>query len=279
MSDLAGSHSPKPQALACGLVTNITVGLPLEDVLPDDSYIRDAFATSANVFRGRPTPITVVVLGEDFNDAGARARFRVVVAGASNLSFAMAVAPHWMDAYEAWSSASPSGLYLDRMAAFLGAETAWQEHVTCTDAACTAIASAKFVIIAKMAQPGGTVLDELRSRDALDALLVTPYPGGNVVVSSQPYMFAESDEATWNGVLTTCCFALVGILGVCCCLSSVSTACFVTVCVAMIDIDLLLLAYAWDVRLNSISYGARRRSSRARASSGHWWPSMALDDP
>jgi len=241
-------------ALACGLVTNITVGLPLEDVLPDDSYIRDAFATSANVFRGRPTPITVVVLGEDFNDAGARARFRVVVAGASNLSFAMAVAPHWMDAYEAWSSASPSGLYLDRMAAFLGAETAWQEHVTCTDAACTAIASAKFVIIAKMAQPGGTVLDELRSRDALDALLVTPYPGGNVVVSSQPYMFAESDEATWNGVLTTCCFALVGILGVCCCLSSVSTACFVTVCVAMIDIDLLLLAYAWDVRLNSISY-------------------------
>ncbi len=244
-------------ALACALVSDLTVGLPLTDVLPDDSYIRDAFDTATHVFRGRPTPITIVVLDEDFNDARARERFHHAVGGVGNLSFVMAAAPDWMTAYEAWGgggTVASGGLYLDQMARFLAAEPSWQDDVQCATASCTSLVTAKFVVFAMMARPGGSLMDELRLRDAIDALLRTPYPAGNVVVASPPFQFAESDEGTWVGVISTCCLACAGILGVCCCMVSTSTALVITLSVAMIDIDLLLLAYAWQVRLNSISY-------------------------
>ena len=55
-----------------------------------------------NIFRGRPTPVTTVVQGEDFNDATTRATFHAAVNELAALDFSIVAEPNWMDAYDEW---------------------------------------------------------------------------------------------------------------------------------------------------------------------------------
>ena len=241
---------------AAALDANITVGLPLQDILPDDSYILSAFETETQLFKGRLTPVTIVVRDEDFNSPAARAHFADAVAASRNLSFAVSVAPNWMDAYDAWQGSSYPGGYLDNFASFLAVpgHGAWQYHARCVDARCTSLATAKFEVLAHMAQPGKPVMDELLVREAIEAAVSPFFPPEATVISATPFMFAETDAETWTGVLRTCAFALVGIYCLCWSNMSITTSALITLSVAMVDADLIFVAYAWGVRLNSISY-------------------------
>jgi len=243
-------------SVAIGLVSSISIGLPLEDILPDDSPVRDAFAMQKDMFKGRATSVTSVVQGEDFNELAARQRFRNAIDGVRQVEHVVVELPNWMDAYEAWQGGSDTGSYLKGMQTFLDSKQGarWKSHVTCPDIACTSIATAKFVVLFMMSRPGTITMDELQTRDAIDGVLNPIYPAGNVVVHAEPFMFAESDLAIWRAVLETCGFSLVGIFFVVCLSTSMSTAALITLTVAMIDVDLLLFAYALGLRLNSISY-------------------------
>jgi Niemann-Pick C1 protein len=243
-------------SVASGLVSNISIGLPLEDILPDDSSVRDAFATEKEIFKGRATSVTSVVQGEDFNQLEARQRFRNAIGGVGQVENAVVELPNWMDAYEAWQGGSDTGSYLKGMQTFLGSKQGarWKSHVTCPDITCTSIATAKFDVLFMLSRPGTTQMDELQTRDNIDDVLNPIYPAGNVVVHSPPFMFAETDLAIWRAVLETIGFSLIGVFCVVCLSTSMSTAALITLTVAMIDVDLLLFAYALGLRLNSVSY-------------------------
>ena len=243
---------------AGALVHRIPVGLPLEDILPDDSYIREAFAVEEAVFNGRTAPITVVVKGADFELASARQAFRDAVSGVGALDFALAMPAHWMDAYEAWTAAQGTNFstYLGGMAQFLTADgaTKWQAHVQCADASCAALRSAKFTVLAHTSRPGETVLDELSVRDDIDQVLGRSYAASETVTYALPFMFAETDQRTWAAVLSSIGLALAGVFVVMCLSTSPLIALWVSLCVAMIDAELLLVAYLWGMQLNSITY-------------------------
>ena len=163
-----------------------------------------------------------------------------------------------MDAYDEFvaSSNATYSTYLGAMAAFLDAPgtTMYQAHVACTSSACTALASAKVVIMCQVSKPGETVIDELKVRDAIDKAMHQHFDEDDTVAYSLSFVFAETDQGTWRAVLFSIAFALVSVYVVMCLSTSPVIAAWVTLCVAFIDADLLLVIYLSGELLNSITY-------------------------
>ena len=70
-------------------------GLPLEDILPDDSYIREAFKTRSDAFGGTASGVTVVVKDQDFNDLAIRTKFIDASNQVGNLTDVVVKLPNW----------------------------------------------------------------------------------------------------------------------------------------------------------------------------------------
>ena len=241
------------------LVQSISIGLPLEDILPDDSYIREAFKVGDTVFKGRSGPVSIVLKDVDLDDQRARDDFREAISKVGNLSFVLMAYPHWADAYEAWTTATAASheYYLEGVPSFLNStgQTRWQDHVKCKDVACTSLQSARFDVLAQLSEPGMPIIDQLKTRTAIeDELRAVGYADESYVVHALSYMFAETDEQTLFAVLSSCGLALLGVLVIMCLSTSPLIAVWVTLCVAMIDVDLLLVAYVTSMKLNSITY-------------------------
>jgi len=119
-------------SVAGELASNISVCLPLEDILSDDSFVRPAFATEKKVFKVRATPVTSVVQSENFNELETRQCFRKAIAGVGQVENIVVVLPNWMDAYEARQGGSYTGAYLKDMQPFLASTQGahWRSHVT-----------------------------------------------------------------------------------------------------------------------------------------------------
>ena len=99
------------------------------------------------------------------------------------------------------------------------------------------------------------IIDQLKTRTAIeDELRAVGYADESYVVHALSYMFAETDEQTLFAVLSSCGLALLGVLVIMCLSTSPLIAVWVTLCVAMIDVDLLLVAYVTSMKLNSITY-------------------------
>lgn len=246
-------------ATAGALVSRISIGLPLEDILPDDSYIREAFRVEDTVFKGRSAPVAVIVKAADFNDGAARTKFRDAVTAVGKLPFVLSTYPHWMDAYESWTAATGANhaSYLEGMPKFLNTSgaTFYQDHVKCTDPQCSALDSAKFEMLAQISPAGTAIIEQLKTRTAIEtALASVGYSASEVIVYAFSYMFAETDDQTLVAVLSSCGLAILGVFLVMCLSTSMLIALWVALCVAMIDVDLLLVVYLWSMRLNSITY-------------------------
>jgi len=247
-------------ATACALVGRSPVGLPLEDILPDDSFVRAAFKTEQEIFGGRPLQISVVVKDQDFNDAAVRIKFRDAANQVANLTDVVVKLPTWMDSYDSYKAATGTtgtAIYLDRMKAFL-ASTSGSDlklQVQCHDPdKCISLKSAMFQTLFMFGQKGKTLAEELRFRDAIDNIMLPLFPADKTIVSAEVFMFGETDNAMWTSILETCGYALIGILVCVGLTSSISTAVLITLSVAMIDADVLLVAYLAGLRVNSISY-------------------------
>lgn len=247
-------------ATALLLVGRSKVGLPLEDILPDDSYVRAAFKTEQDIFGGRPTPVKVVIEDQDFNDAAVRTNFRDAANQVANLTDVVVKLPTWMDSYDRYKTATGTtgtAMYLDEMKAFLASTSGsdLKSQVKCRDRdKCISLKSAMFETLFMFGQEGKTLAEELRFRDAIDKILLPLFPADKTVVSSTVFMFGETDNAMWTSIIETCGYALIGILVCVGLTSSIATAVLITLSVAMIDADLLLIAYLAGIRVNSISY-------------------------
>jgi len=164
----------------------------------------------------------------------------------------------WMDVYESWTNATgvSHATYLGGMTSFLNTPgfTGWQTHVRCADASCSALLDARFDFWARTRQPGEIIIDELKRRDAVDNALVTLYPNDRPVIHLHTFMFAETDEATLMAVLGSLGLAIVGVFCTMLLSTSPLIALWVSLCVAMIDVDLLFVNWAMGMQLNSISY-------------------------
>ena len=247
-------------ATACALVGRTPVGLPLEDILPDDSFVRAAFKTEQANFGGRPSPIAVVVKDQDFNDAAVRTNFRDAANQVANLTDVVVELPTWMDSYDGYKAATGTtgtAMYLDGMQAFLASTSGadLKSKVKCRDPdKCISLKSAMFETLFMMGQKGKTLAEELPLRDAIDKIMLPLFPADKTVVYAGVFQFGETDNAMWTSILETCGYALVGILVCVGLTSSIATAVLITLSVAMIDADVLLVAYLAGLRVNSISY-------------------------
>ena len=244
---------------AAAVIPSLPVGLALEDILPDDSYVRDAFEVEDTVFKGQNNMVKSVVMGVDFEDAAVRAAFREAVARVGNLSIIVTTYPHWMEAYDGWRDATgrkSEPTYLGGLSDFLQTAglTVWQDHVKCASAACMAVASARFDVLVN-GKPEAVTIEHLEVRRAIsEELRAAGFAAEEAIVSSPSFMFAETDQQTVVAILSSISAALVGVLAVMCLSTSPVVALWVTLCVAMIDADLLLVVYLWGMQLNSISY-------------------------
>merc|ERR1712166_391199 len=247
-------------ATAVALVGNTPVGLPLEDILPDDSFIRAAFKTREDVFGGQATSVTVVVKDQDFNDLAIRTNFIEASNQVAALTDVVVKLPTWMDSYDGHKAATGttnSAVYLDKMKDFLASKYGWSlTDVKCVDPdKCTSLKSANFRTLFMTSQPGKTLAEELPIRNAIDKVMrANHFPADKTVVHNGLFMFGETDLAMWSNILQTCGFALIGIFFCVALTSSIATSFLIALTVAMIEADLLLVAYLSGLRVNSISY-------------------------
>ena len=248
-------------AAAVALVGNTPVGLPLEDILPDDSFIRAAFKTREDVFGGQVASVTVVVKDQDFNDLAVRTNFIDASNQVAALTDVVVKLPTWMDSYDGYKAATGtanSAVYLDKMKDFLASKYGWSltSDVKCVDPdKCTSLKSVNFRTLFMMSQPGKTLAEELPIRNAIDKVMrANQFPADETVVHNGLFMFGETDLAMWSNILQTCGFALIGIFVCVAITSSIATSFLITLTVAMIEADLLLAAYLSGLRVNSISY-------------------------
>ena len=248
-------------AAAVALVGNTPVGLPLEDILPDDSFIRAAFKTREDVFGGQVASVTVVVKDQDFNDLAVRTNFIDASNQVAALTDVVVKLPTWMDSYDGYKAATGTtnrAVYLDKMKDFLASKYGWSltSDVKCVDPdKCTSLKSANFRTLFMMSQPGKTLAEELPIRNAIDKVMrANQFPADETVVHNGLFMFGETDLAMWSNILQTCGFALIGIFVCVAITSSIATSFLITLTVAMIEADLLLAAYLSGLRVNSISY-------------------------
>jgi hypothetical protein len=85
--------------LSAVAIPRIQIGLPQADVLPDDSYVRNALRAEA-LFGGKISAAQVVVAGGDYDDDETRARYVRARANVARLDFVKLTPPDWLGAYE-----------------------------------------------------------------------------------------------------------------------------------------------------------------------------------
>jgi len=162
------------------------------------------------------------------------------------------------DGYKAATGTTDSAVYLDKMKDFLASKYGWSltSAIKCVDPdKCTALKSANFRTLFTMSKPGETLADALRVRNAIDTIMrENEFPADKTIVHNGVFMFGETDLAMWSMILETCGYALIGIFVCVGITSSITTSFLITLTVAMIDADMLLVAYLSGLRLNSISY-------------------------
>jgi hypothetical protein len=236
-------------------IPRIQIGLPQSDVLPDDSYVRDALRAE-ELFGGKISSAQVVVSAADYGDADVSARYRRAHANVARIGFVKLTPPYWLEAYDGYlaSRGLRADPFTSELHGFLHDErfTRFQDDVACErKERCASPAAARFRVI--HSDGLGLAIEKLRLRDAMqtavtNAGVVAP------IVFQEGYLLAESDAEIWSLTWTNMVFALAAIFGIVLVFNETLPAIWITVCVALIDIDLLGVIWMVGLKLNAVTY-------------------------
>lgn len=237
---------------------NITLGLPTEDVLPDDSFIREALKIEEETFGGQIVGAQIVLRGVDFESEATRDAHRRLRRGLIELDFVKYVPPDWLSRYEFWRAAKgvelKDGPFMDRLHDFLAeiGNTAFQHDVVCDrDNSCKHPSETRFAIVQQLTTGGQIEQISLRTR-AEEVLRREGFDTG--IVFSEAYLLAESDVQIWNLTWTNMVYAVAVIFGIMLVFNPFPIAIWITFCVALIDLDLLGAIWAAGIKLNAVTY-------------------------
>ena len=250
----------------------IKVGLPSEEVLPDDSYVIPALGIEKATFGGVRGGAQIVLRGENYDNERTRDAYRRTRRGVLDLDFVKAAPPDWLNQYERWRESEgielADGPFLARLHDFLGeiGSTIFQDDLVCDrDNSCKHPSDSR--LSAVLLTGTGDQIEQIGLRTRLEAVLQREgFDTG--FVFSEGFLNAESDVAIWTLTWTNMVYALAVIFGIMLLFNPLPIAVWITVCVAFIDLDLLGVLWAVDLKLNAVSYvNLVRRTARARRAS------------
>mmetsp|Transcript_6739 Transcript_6739/g.16594 ORF Transcript_6739/g.16594 Transcript_6739/m.16594 type:complete len:882 (+) Transcript_6739:190-2835(+) len=239
-------------ALSGAFVDRMEVGLPDSSVLPDDSYIQEALRVENTLFDGRILTVDTVLIDQDWNSEEERTEARVGLKRVEKLDFVHWVDGGWYTAYTDYKSSG--GEFTDDLRAFLAKKkgSPFEGSVNCTSSSgeCVPRAVRHTSVYSK---GNGTSIELLARRATMEEALSS---GGaeNVYVYVLDYLFAETDTVIWELTLTNMGVALLAILVLMLIFAPPIIAMWITVCVALIDLDLLGIMVALGVPLNTVSF-------------------------
>lgn len=99
----------------------------------------------------------------------------------------------------------------------------------------------------------GDAIEALDKRAAFEAAMQKE-GFENAFAFDQNYLLAETDKAIWYLTYTNMLFALAAILAIMLVFNPLPVAFWITVCVALIDVDLLGVLYLCNLKLNAVTY-------------------------
>ncbi|KAG8460759.1 hypothetical protein KFE25_010814 [Diacronema lutheri] len=236
----------------------IKVGLPTEDVLPDDSYVIPALGIEKAAFGSARASAQIVLRGENYDNERTRDAYRRTRRGVLDLDFVKAAPPDWLNQYERWRESEgielADGPFLARLHDFLGeiGSTIFQDDLVCDrDNSCKHPSDSRFNAL--LFTGTGDQIEQIGFRTRLEAVLQREgFDTGFAFAGS--FLNAESDVAIWTLTWTNMVYALAVIFGIMLLFNPLPIAVWITVCVAFIDLDLLGVLWAVDLKLNAVSY-------------------------
>jgi len=245
-------------ALSASVFSRVELGLPIEDVLPDVSYLRDALTFHKRFFGGQTAFAQVVMRGENFEREATRDAYRRARRSIVDLPFVTHVAPDWLTRYEFWRAmkghSSEEGHFLDGLHDFLGeiGNTVFQDDVVCDrESSCKHPSDVRYFVI--YPSGSGAQIEQLALRAQIERELRAE-GFDSAFVFEEGFLTAESDEAAVYLTWTNLVYALVAIFGIMLIFNPLPIAFWITVCVALIDVDLVGAIWAVGLKLNSITY-------------------------
>mmetsp|Transcript_15617 Transcript_15617/g.41947 ORF Transcript_15617/g.41947 Transcript_15617/m.41947 type:complete len:908 (-) Transcript_15617:121-2844(-) len=239
----------------------ITVGQPETDVLPDDSYVQDALRVEKESFGGRIAVTALVVTNEDFSRKRTLDNLDEAIEAVEDIdvdliSVTSRLPGGWVDEYKdhlKTVSTPPEDDYLLKLGDFLDKDrnVGLRENVNCTDTSCKQLfASRSYVSF-----PSGTgdAIEALFQRDIIETELKKK-GFQDAFAYNQDMMFGEADALIWGLTLTNMGVALIAIFIIMLFFSPPLIAFWITVIVALIDLDLLGAMYISGVALNTVTF-------------------------
>lgn len=195
------------------------LGLPEKDLMPDDSYVLDAFAVEEHVFGGRISSVSILIRDTRLDDAANRAKVRAALTQLVALPEISGLQGDWMAAYEAaYPAVAASANYTSHLAPFLLAERRYQANVACdvmggrgpAATACEADVPNRFFLTMQM---GGDSKVTVTQRKRIDGVLASNGLS-HCMAFMMSFLFAESDTKIWDFVLTNMGVAIAAILAI-----------------------------------------------------------------
>jgi hypothetical protein len=270
-------------ALGFSCVTDLTIGLDLEDTMPDGSYVSEYMMGVQDHWGEVQPPVDLIISGGALGDAAVRQKIFGMVASLVADPF-VTEWPCWLVAYDSWAlNQTSSG-----SVSFAASLTSWLDTPAITlSSGLTlvpkqqtsnivfdggAVKAVRF--IGKVGMPNDRN-ERFKSLAALRKIVNDNSassalgPGSTAFVYSYSYIFVDRDEITTHimfenlglaGLTVTVCLMLLLHPGV---------AMAIAVCIHFIDGCLVGLLYVWDVPLDASSFIALTVSTIYL--SVHWW--------
>mmetsp|Transcript_29738 Transcript_29738/g.79916 ORF Transcript_29738/g.79916 Transcript_29738/m.79916 type:complete len:916 (+) Transcript_29738:81-2828(+) len=251
----------------------LELGLPQEDVMPDNSYMLKTFEMEQSVFGGTRVAGDLVIRNEEFKDRSVIQRIDEAIQAIEALDYVVFVpdALNWHEQYDNWLKGRSKPLdnrqtrYTEALDEFLDkfGNDEFRERVACVPGPPPAVEATEWgdecsrpeavrYFLTWRRPESNEGLDHIRIRTEMESKLEEQ--GLNGFIHSIAFLVDQVDTVIWELVISNMGFACLSIFVIMLFFSPPLIAVWITICVASIYTDLLGVLYMLDIPLNGVSF-------------------------